>query len=160
MYPGSWKLEKIEASDFCENSCTRGQENWRKLKRLIYVKIHVPGVRKIGENWSVWFLWKFMYPGSWKSDALIFSKKIGENWSLWFLWNFRVPGVMKIEENWSLWFLWKFMYPGSWKLEKIEASDFCENSCTRGHENWRKLKRLIVDFPQFSWPRVHENPQK
>ena len=28
-----------------------------------------------------------------------------------------------------------FMYPGSWKLEKMEESDFCKVSCTRGHEN-------------------------
>ena len=45
--PGSWKLEKIEASDLCGFSCTRGHENWRKSKRLIFVDFHVPGVLKI-----------------------------------------------------------------------------------------------------------------
>ena len=117
-------------SDFCEFSCTRGHKNWRKLKRLIFVKIHVPGVIKIEKNWSVWFLWKFMY-GSWKLKRLIFVK-------------IHVPGVMKIGEKWSVWFLWKFMYPGSWKLEKNEASDSCEILCTRGHENWKKMKCLIL----------------
>ena len=41
IYPGSWKLEKIEAFDFCEVSCTQGHENWRKLKNLIFVKFRV-----------------------------------------------------------------------------------------------------------------------
>ena len=57
---------KVEVSDFCGFSCTRGHESWRKLKRLIFVDFHVPGVMKIEENQSVWFLWIFMYPGSWK----------------------------------------------------------------------------------------------
>ena len=50
MYPGSLKLEKNEASDFMDVLCTRGHENWRKMKCLIFVKIHVPGVIKIEEN--------------------------------------------------------------------------------------------------------------
>ena len=75
----------------------RGHENWRKLKLLIFVDFHVPGVMKIEENRSVWFLWIFMYPGSWKLKLLIFV-------------NFHVPGVMEIEENWSVWFLLIFMY--------------------------------------------------
>jgi hypothetical protein len=51
----SWKLEKIEAFDFFEVSCTRGHEYQRKLKHLIFLKFCVPGVMKIGENWSIWF---------------------------------------------------------------------------------------------------------
>ena len=43
----------IKVFDFCEFSCTRGHENWRKLKHLIYVKFGVPGVMKIGENLSI-----------------------------------------------------------------------------------------------------------
>ena len=35
--------------DFCEVSCTRGHENERKLKHLIFVKFRVPGVMKIRE---------------------------------------------------------------------------------------------------------------
>ena len=30
MYPGSWKLEKIEASDCCKVSCTQGDKTWKK----------------------------------------------------------------------------------------------------------------------------------
>ena len=37
MYPGSWKMKKIEASDFCGFSCTQGHENWIGSKRLIFV---------------------------------------------------------------------------------------------------------------------------
>ena len=44
------KLEKIEVFDFCDVLCTRGHENWRKLKHLIFVKFHVPGVMKFAEN--------------------------------------------------------------------------------------------------------------
>ena len=115
VYPGSWKLEKIEAFDFCEVSfsCTQGHKNWRKLKNLI-------------------FFLSFMYPGSWKSEIM----------SLIFL-KFQIPGVIKVGGNWSIWILWNFIYPGSWKLEKIEAFDFCEVLSTRGHENQRKLKNLI-----------------
>ena len=36
--------------DFFEVSHTRGHENGRKLKHLIFVKFRVPGVMKIGEN--------------------------------------------------------------------------------------------------------------
>ena len=115
VYPGSWKSDKTEAFDFCEVSCTGGHENWIKLKLLILVKFHV-------------------------------------------------PGVMKIKQNWSFWFLWSFMYPGSWKLDKIEVSDFCEVSCTRGHENWRKLKYLIFvntlifsNFHDPGYTKIHQN---
>ena len=80
------KLEKIEASDFRKVSCTRGHESSRKLKRLIFARFHVPGVMKVRENWRVWFLPIFMYPGSWKLKLLIFV-------------NFHVPGVMKIEAS-------------------------------------------------------------
>ena len=38
VYPRSWKLEKISASDFCEILFNRGNENW-----------------------SFWFLWSFVY---------------------------------------------------------------------------------------------------
>ena len=138
MYPGSWKLKKIEASDFCgfsvpgswklnrikafdfrELSCTRGHESWRKSKRG-------------HENWI-------------ESKRLIFV-------------NFHLLGVMKVEENWSIWFLRIFLYPGSWKLNRIEASDFCELSYTRGHESWRKLKYLIfADFPVPGVMKIEEN---
>ena len=30
--------------------CTRGHENWRKLKHLIFMKFRAPGVMKVGEN--------------------------------------------------------------------------------------------------------------
>ena len=36
LFPGSWKLEKMEGSDFCDLS----HENWRKLKCLIFAKFH------------------------------------------------------------------------------------------------------------------------
>ena len=62
----SWKLNKIDASDFCVFSCTRGHESWIKSMRLIFVNFHVHGVMKVEENRSVWFLWIFMYLGSWK----------------------------------------------------------------------------------------------
>ena len=120
MYPGPWKLNNIEASDFCEFSCTQGHESWIKLKRLIFVNFYVTGVMKVEENQSVWFLWIFKYMGSWKlnkinaSDFCEFSCTRGhESW-----------------RNRSVWFLWIFMYLGSWKLKKIEAFDFCEFSCT------------------------------
>ena len=69
MYSGSWKLEKIEESDYYEVLCTRGHENWRKLKRLIFGKFCVFG----HGNWR-------------KLKSLIFMK-------------FHVPGVMEIREN-------------------------------------------------------------
>ena len=95
--------------------------------------------------------------------------KIRENCSYWFFWSFLY--VMKIRENWSVRFVWSFVYPGSWKSDKIEASDFFENSCTRVMkieasdfcectrvikiiENWRKMKLLI--FAKFHVPG-HEN---
>ena len=122
-------FKKIEVYDFCGFSCT-------------------PGVMKVDENQSVWFLWIFMYrvmkvkdklkrlifvdfhvPSheNWrKLNRLIFVSfhvpvvmKIEENWIVWFLGIF-----IKIEENWIVWFLRIFMYPGSWKLKKIESSDF------------------------------------
>ena len=100
-----------------------------KNKGLIFVMFHV----------------LFVYPGSWKLKHFIFVK-------------FCVPGVMKFGENWSIWFLCSFVYSGSWNLEKIEAFDFCEVSCTWGHENWRKFKHLI--FCEVSCTRVHENFRK
>ena len=36
--------------DFCEVSHTRGHENQRKLKHLNFVKFHLPGFMKVGEN--------------------------------------------------------------------------------------------------------------
>jgi len=90
----------IKLSDFCGFSCTRGHEIWRKLKHLIFVDFHVPGVMKIEENQRVWFFGFSSTRGheNWrKSKGLIFV-------------DFQVPGVMKIGENWSVWFLWNFMY--------------------------------------------------
>ena len=40
---------------------------------------------------------------------------------------------------------------GVMEIEKTEASDFCEISCIRGHENSRKVRRLI--FEKFHLPR-------
>ena len=78
-----------------------------KNKGLIFVMFHVlcicvPGVMKIGENWSIWFLWSFVHPASWKLEKI------------------------KAFE-----FLWSFVYPGSWKSEKIEGFNFWEVSCTQ-----------------------------
>ena len=143
MYPGSWKFKKSEGSDFWEISCTGGNGNWRKLKRLIFEKFHVPGVMKIQENWIVWFLRNFKYRGSWKSEKIEasnfweFSCTVGNgNWRklkrLIFV-KFHVPEVMKIQEKWSIWFLRNFMY--------------------RGNGNWWKLKRLSFQRwidPDFS----------
>ena len=52
--------------------------------------------------------------------------------------NFHVPGVMKIEEE--------------------GMSDFCEFSCTRSHENSRKMKRPI--FENFHVPGVMKIEEK
>ena len=53
MTPGTWKSTKIRILcflqlswphfDFIHFSCTRGQESWRKLKRLILFNFHDPG---------------------------------------------------------------------------------------------------------------------
>ena len=51
MYPGSWKLKKIKVSDFCGFSCTRGHENWKKSKRLIFVDFHVTSFYLITQKW-------------------------------------------------------------------------------------------------------------
>ena len=100
-----WFFVKIESSDFCWFSCTRGHKNWRKLNRLIFKDFHVPGYMKIHKNHTLQFSWKLnkikMSDFLWKLNLLIFV-------------DFYVP-------------------PGSWKLRKIKASDFCEISCTQGH---------------------------
>ena len=94
-------FKKIEAYDFCGFSCTRGHESWwkskclifvdfhvpgheswRKLNRLIFVSFHVPVVMKIEENWIVWFLRIFMYPGSWKLNKIELSDFCGFSWKL------------------------------------------------------------------------------
>ena len=141
---------RIEASDFCEILCTRGHENWRKLKHLIFFEV---SCFRGHENWrkmKCLIFVKFCLPG-----VMI----IGGKWSIWFLWSFMYPaGVMKIEENWSVWLFWSFMYPGSWKLEKIEAYDFFEVSCTQGHENrwkWRIWFLWCFMYPvmKIAWSR-------
>ena len=92
MYPGSWKLNRIKASDFCGFSCTQGHENWIESKRL--------------------FLWTCMYPGSWKlkkievSDFCGFSCTRGhENWRkskcLIFV-DFHVTSFYLITQKWWL----------------------------------------------------------
>ena len=142
-----------------------------KNKGLIFVMFHVlcicvPGVMKIGENWSIWFLWSFVHPASWKLEKI------------------------KAFE-----FLWSFVYPGSWKSEKIEGFNFWEVSCTQKiqilqfspifmtpvtqnsnslifsdfHETAQKSNASIFsnfhdqikcfNFLQFSWPRVHQTSQ-
>jgi hypothetical protein len=71
---------KIEVSDFWEVLCSRGHEDWRKLKYLIFGKFHLPGVMKIevSDFWEVLCTWghenwrkmkrlilgSFAYPGS------------------------------------------------------------------------------------------------
>ena len=121
------KNKEIEVSRFCGFSCTRGHENWIESKCLIFVNFHVPG--RGHEKWR-------------KLKCLIFA-------------DFPVPGVMKIEENQSVWFLWIFMYLGSWKMKKIKVSGFCGFSCTWGHESWKKSN----DFCAFSCTvmKVEEN---
>ena len=57
--------------------------------------------------------------------------KIGENWSIWFLWSFVHPASWKLEKIKAFEFLWSFVYPGSWKSEKIEGFNFWEVSCTQ-----------------------------
>ena len=49
LFPGSWNLEKMEGSDFCDPS----HENWRKLKCLIFAKFH-----ENSRRWRVF--WKFI----------------------------------------------------------------------------------------------------
>ena len=44
-----------------------GHDNWTKLKRLIFVDFQV---MKIEENRSIWCMWIFMYPGSWKLEKI------------------------------------------------------------------------------------------
>ena len=94
----SWKLKKNKASEFCE----------------VFV---YPGDIKIGENWSFWFLWKFMYPGSWKLQKIEAS-------------DFFVILCTRGHGNWRkfqhLIFV-KFCLTG---VMKIEVSDFCEVLCT------------------------------
>ena len=118
---GSWKFKKTEVYDFCEFSCTRGHENSRKLKGMIFENFHVLGVMKIWENWSVWFLWTFMYRGSWKLQKTEAYEQI------------EASDFCEVSHT--------------WKFKKIEASDFCEISCSGGHENSRKLKHL--NFVKF-----------
>ena len=106
-----------QGSDFCDVSFT----------------ICVPGVIKIGENWSIWFLWSFMYPGSWKFE--------------------------KIE---AFDFFVNFVYPGSWeseitsrvhKINKIQIIQFSPIFMTPGTRNFTKIK--CFNFLKFSWTRVH-----
>ena len=135
MYPGSWKLEKIEELDFCQFSCTRSHQNRKKLRCRIFVNFRVPGVIKIGKKWGVGFLLIFVYPGSWKSEKIEvldfcqFSCTRGhenrKKLKCRIFVNFRVPGVMKIGKNWGVGFLSIFVYPRSSKSEKIEVLDFC-----------------------------------
>ena len=42
MYAGSWKLEKMEESDFCKVSCTRGHETLQKSDFTIFSNFHGP----------------------------------------------------------------------------------------------------------------------
>ena len=44
------QLAKNEICDFFENSCTRVHGNWPKMKFAIFLKIHVPGSREIGQK--------------------------------------------------------------------------------------------------------------
>ena len=192
----SWKFEKTEGYNFCEISCTGGHENSRKLKHMIFENFnvpwvlityltlghenvrklkcstfenfHVPGVMKIQENWSIWFLRIFMYRGLWKFKNIeVYDfceiSCTGGHENLRKLErstfeNFNVPRVMKIRQNWRILFLRIFMYQGSWKFKKIKGSYFCEVSCTGGHENERKLKRLT--FEKFHVLGGHENSTK
>ena len=100
-------------------------------------------VMKIRENWSVWFVQIFMYPGLWKFEkieASVFVKfhvpghQNSKKLKLLIFARFHVPGVMKIRKDRSFRFLQGFMYPKSWKFKK--ASDFCEFS-------WKKRRLLF-----------------
>ena len=161
MYPGSWKLEKIEVSDFFEILFTRGHEievsdfcekSW-KLEKIEASDFCVILWTRGHKNWRKLkcqiFVW-FYVSEEWKLEKIeasdfceILCTRGHENWrkkSIRFLCNF-VYGVMKIGENWSVRFLCNFVYPGSWKLKKNKAC----------HENWRKLKCMI--FVKIHVPR-------
>ena len=122
IYPGSWKSEKIEEFDFCEVSCTWGHESWRKLKHLIFVRFRVPGVMKIRENWSIWFLWSFAYAGSWKLE--------------------------KIEE---FGFLWSFVYMGTQNSQKLNDSIFSKIEWPRVHETSLQYHLLTLGSLSISY---------
>ena len=107
--------------EFSEVLCTRGHENWKKIKHLFFVKFCVSGVMKIGKKSSIWL--SFMCT-RWLSFTCT---RGNENW-----WKIKYLILVKC---WS----WSFVYPGSWKLEKIEIFDFSEVLCTQGRENWKKL---------------------
>ena len=92
--------------------------------------------------WIVWFLWIFMYPGSWKLKKIKASYFWGfsctrgrESWRKWkclIFVDFHVPGGHETWTKLNRLIFVDFMYPGSWKLKKIKASNFCGFPCNRG----------------------------
>ena len=95
-----------QGSDFCDVSCT----------------ICVFGVMKIGENWSIWFLSSFVYPGSWKLE--------------------------KIEE---FGFLWSFVYMGTQNSQKLNASIFSKIEWPRVHETSLQYHLLTLGSLSISY---------
>ena len=145
---------------------SQSYKNWRKLKFLIFVKtqghencrklsdfcvILCTRGMEIGENWSIWFLWNFVYPGSWKLEKI----EVSEFFEILFTWGHEIEVSDFCEKSWKLKKnkvseIFEILFTRgheievsdfcekSWKLEKIEASDFCVFLCT----HWRKIKHL------------------
>ena len=65
---------------------------------------------------------------------------------------------MKIHKDQTLQFFPIFMTPSTWKSTKIRRFNFFQFSWPRVHENPQKSDASI--FFNFHDPRVHENPQK
>ena len=130
---------------FFKNSFTRVYKKWLKLKSVIFLKIHIPGSKKIGSKWILIFFWKFMYPGLQKlakNEVCDFFKnsctRVYENWQKMkfvIILKIHVLGSMEIGQKWSLWFFQKFVYPDQWKLAKHEVWYFFENSFTGSTKN-------------------------
>ena len=159
-----------------------------KTEAFDFVKFRVPRVMKFGENWSIWFLWCFVCPGSWKLEKIevfdiceVSSTRDHENWRklkyfnfLRFSWprvhktsqksntlifsNFHDPGYMKVKKNQMLQFPPIFMTPRVHKINKKQMLQFPPNFMTPGTRNFTKIK--CFNFLKLSWPRVHKTSQK
>ena len=124
--------------------------NWRKMKFVIFLIIHVPGSMEFGQKWSLIFFWKFMYAGLRKlaknevcdffenSCMRVYGNCRKMKFDIFLI--IHVPGSMEFGQKWSLWFFWKFMYACLRKLAKNEVWYFLDNSCARVYGNWRKMK--------------------
>ena len=106
---------------------------------MIFVKFRIPGVMKIGGNWSIWF-----FSTSQKSNALIYSY-------------FHDHGYMKLHKKQMLNFFqfsWPRVHKTSLKSNISIFSNFHDPGYTKLHDqHFTKIKYFI--FHQFSWPRVH-----